>query len=101
MSSSAYYQDIRSALTRALCLHNFPSQQVERHNKPEVEVRGSPELLLPPVALARGDAERCLIEQSINSTRVRGVGWLHALACAGALGLQLAPPAIAHQSSCC
>ena len=68
-SSQAYLRDVRQHLLRALCLHNFPSQQVERHNKPEVEVGGSPELLLPAVALARGEAERCLIEQSINSTR--------------------------------
>ena len=30
---------MRSTLTAASCVRNFPSQNVERHNKPEVEVR--------------------------------------------------------------
>lgn len=72
-AAAGYIRDVQAALTRALCLHNFPSQLVERHNKPEVEVGTSPELLLPPVLLSRGESERCLIEQSINSTRVRWV----------------------------
>lgn len=70
MGATGYIQEIRRQLTLALCLHNFPSQVVERHNKPEVEVRTSPELLLPPVTIRRNDVESCLIEQSINSTRV-------------------------------
>ena len=52
---------MRSTLDAALCLRNFPSQVVERHNKPEVEVRGSKELLLNPITIARTDQERCLI----------------------------------------
>lgn len=71
MNAAAYLRDVRQQLTTALCLHNFPSQLVERQNKPDVEVQTSPELVLPPVLIARSDAERCLIEQSINSTRVR------------------------------
>jgi hypothetical protein len=35
----AYLKTVRSALTAAMCLQNFASQDVERHNKPEVEVR--------------------------------------------------------------
>ena len=61
---------MRSTLDAALCLRNFPSQVVERHNKPEVEVRGSKELLLNPITIARTDQERCLIEGSVNSVRV-------------------------------
>ena len=34
-----YLNAVRSTLTAALCLENFESQVVERHNKPEVEVR--------------------------------------------------------------
>merc|ERR1719163_2229799 len=65
-----YLNTVRSTLDAALCLRNFPSQLVERHNKPEVEVRGSKELLLNPITIARTDQERCLIEGSANSVRV-------------------------------
>ena len=65
-----YLNTVRSTLDAALCLRNFPSQVVERHNKPEVEVRGSKELLLNPITIARTDQERCLIEGSVNSVRV-------------------------------
>ena len=43
---------------------------MERHNKPEIEVRESPELLLNPVMISRNEKERVLIEPSINSIRV-------------------------------
>ncbi|KAL9277271.1 hypothetical protein ACSQ67_025181 [Phaseolus vulgaris] len=43
---------------------------VERHNKPEVELKTSPELLLNPVLICRNEAEKCLIETSINSLRI-------------------------------
>ncbi|NWW13231.1 ARPC4 protein, partial [Oreocharis arfaki] len=46
------------------------SQVVERHNKPEVEVRSSKELLLQPVIISRNEKEKVLIEGSINSVRV-------------------------------
>ncbi|ETV95931.1 hypothetical protein, variant [Aphanomyces invadans] len=65
-----YLNAIRSTLDGALCLQNFPSQVVERHNKPEVEVGLSRELLLNPVVICRNENERCCIEPSINSTRV-------------------------------
>uniref|UniRef100_F8WE39 ARPC4-TTLL3 readthrough n=1 Tax=Homo sapiens TaxID=9606 RepID=F8WE39_HUMAN len=35
-----YLSAVRATLQAALCLENFSSQVVERHNKPEVEVRG-------------------------------------------------------------
>ena len=48
----------------------FCIDKVERHNKPEIEVRESPELLLNPVMISRNEKERVLIEPSINSIRV-------------------------------
>jgi len=61
---------MRLCLERALCLQRFPSQDFERHNKPEVEVRCNKELLLDPIARRRSSHERSLIEPSINSVRV-------------------------------
>ncbi|KAI4966309.1 hypothetical protein ZWY2020_041330 [Hordeum vulgare] len=42
-----------------MCLQNFPCQEVERHNKPEVELKTSPELLLNPS------------DVSVSTTRLR------------------------------
>jgi len=53
-----------------MCLENFSSQIVEKHNKPEVEVRASKELLLTPILISRNDKEKVLIESSINSMRI-------------------------------
>lgn len=53
-----------------MCLENFASQKIERHNKPEVEVKSSSEVLLGPVVLSRNEREKVLIEPSINSLRV-------------------------------
>ncbi|XP_055334643.1 actin-related protein 2/3 complex subunit 4 isoform X2 [Paramacrobiotus metropolitanus] len=65
-----YLNAVRATLTAAMCVENFDSQVVERHNKPEVEVRSSKELLLNPVVISRNEKERVLIEGSINSVRV-------------------------------
>ncbi|XP_011807622.1 PREDICTED: tubulin monoglycylase TTLL3 isoform X1 [Colobus angolensis palliatus] len=65
-----YLSAVRATLQAALCLENFSSQVVERHNKPEVEVRSSKELLLQPVTISRNEKEKVLIEGSINSVRV-------------------------------
>jgi actin related protein 2/3 complex, subunit 4 len=65
-----YLDACKNTLVAALCLQNFPSQAVERHNKPEVEVRGNKELLLNPMTVSRSENESCLIEPSINSVRV-------------------------------
>jgi len=65
-----YLKAIRVTLDAALCIRNFASQVVERHNKPEVEARMSKEVLLSPVVIARNETERTLIEPSINSIRV-------------------------------
>mmetsp|Transcript_8675 Transcript_8675/g.12952 ORF Transcript_8675/g.12952 Transcript_8675/m.12952 type:complete len:171 (-) Transcript_8675:136-648(-) len=66
----SYLDACKSTLTAATCLRNFPSQTVERHNKPEVEIRGNKELLLQPLCISRTENEKCLIEPSINSVRV-------------------------------
>ncbi|XP_072438137.1 actin-related protein 2/3 complex subunit 4 isoform X1 [Chiloscyllium punctatum] len=65
-----YLNAVRATLQAALCLENFSSQVVERHNKPEVEVRSSKELLLQPLIISRNEKEKVLIEGSINSVRV-------------------------------
>ncbi|KAM0930472.1 hypothetical protein ACQ4PT_000925 [Festuca glaucescens] len=65
-----YLTCIRNTLEAAMCLQNFPCQEVERHNKPEVELKTSPELLLNPVLICRNEAEKCLVETSINSIRI-------------------------------
>lgn len=65
-----YLTCIRHTLNAACCLRNFPSQQVERHNVPEVEFKHNKELVLPPILICRTEHERCLIEASINSLRI-------------------------------
>ena len=65
-----YLNAVRSTLEAAMCMENFASQVVERHVKPEVEVRSSKELLLAPLCIARNEKEKVLIEGSINSVRV-------------------------------
>ncbi|KAL1121963.1 hypothetical protein AAG570_003371 [Ranatra chinensis] len=65
-----YLTAVRNTLNAAMCLDNFSSQDVERHNKPEVEVRTSKELLLTPVLISRNEREKVLIEGSVNSVRV-------------------------------
>merc|ERR1712002_292238 len=65
-----YLYAVRHTLTAALCLENFSSQVVERHNKPEIEVRTSKELLLNPVTISRNEKEKVLIEGSVNSLRI-------------------------------
>lgn len=65
-----YLNAVKSTLTAAMCLQNFNSQVVERHNKPEVEVHSSKELLMTPLIIARNEKEKVLIETSINSVRI-------------------------------
>ncbi|KAG8344638.1 putative ARP2 3 complex 20 kDa subunit (ARPC4) [Trypanosoma vivax] len=74
-----YYDCIRRTLHAALCIGNYPSRVVERHNKPEVEVAGCsdgleeekvPELILNPIKILRSENESCLIETTINSVRI-------------------------------
>jgi len=65
-----YLKAIRATLDASLCIRNFASQVIERHNKPEVEARMSKELLLTPLVVARNSEEKTLIEASINSVRI-------------------------------
>merc|ERR1712150_129573 len=65
-----YLTAIKNTLTAAICVQNFNSQVVERHNKPEVEVKSSKELLLTPVVISRNEKEKVLIEGSVNSLRI-------------------------------
>ena len=65
-----YLMAVKRTLQAAMCVENFSSQKVERHNKPEIEVRESPEMMLNPVVISRNEKERVLVEPSINSIRV-------------------------------
>lgn len=49
-----------------MTLDNFSSQVVERHNKPEIEVGTTPEVLLTPLTISRNENERVLIEVSTH-----------------------------------
>mmetsp|Transcript_20855 Transcript_20855/g.42314 ORF Transcript_20855/g.42314 Transcript_20855/m.42314 type:complete len:171 (+) Transcript_20855:133-645(+) len=69
-SQQPYLACVRSTLTAALCLQNFGCQEVERHNKPEVETGKSQEVILNPVVIARNENEATMIEPSVNSVRV-------------------------------
>merc|ERR1712130_200047 len=69
-TQATYLKALRDTLTAVLCLQNFASQRIERHNKPEVEVRFDKELLLNPIVLSRNVDEKILIEGSINSVRI-------------------------------
>eukprot|EP00823_Brevimastigomonas_motovehiculus_P005001 TRINITY_DN3451_c0_g1_i1.p1 TRINITY_DN3451_c0_g1~~TRINITY_DN3451_c0_g1_i1.p1 ORF type:complete len:170 (+),score=40.51 TRINITY_DN3451_c0_g1_i1:29-538(+) len=70
MSQQLYLKAIRNTIDAVLCLRNFASQVVERHNKPEVEAKLNKELLLQPVVISRNDTEKVLIEGAINSIRI-------------------------------
>ncbi len=93
-----YLDNLEKALEVSLCMRNFPSQMVEKHNKPEIELAAFELALatreeekpikgqlveipqdkvskrnykvLNPITVARSSEEYCLIEPSINSVRV-------------------------------
>ncbi|XP_054160922.1 actin-related protein 2/3 complex subunit 4-like [Oppia nitens] len=65
-----YLLAVRRTLEAAICLVDFNSQVVERHNKPEIEVKSSKELILNSVVISRNEKEKVLIESSINSVRI-------------------------------
>ena len=67
-----YLNAIRRSLQSALCLRNFASQDVERHNKPEIETqtKSSREVIGHPIMIARSEIEAVFIETSINSVRI-------------------------------
>ena len=65
-----YLTCVESTLKAACCLQSFACQQVERHNKPEVEYKTNSELLLRDVVICRNENEKTLIETSVNSVRI-------------------------------
>eukprot|EP00931_Biecheleriopsis_adriatica_P097803 TRINITY_DN71657_c0_g1_i1.p1 TRINITY_DN71657_c0_g1~~TRINITY_DN71657_c0_g1_i1.p1 ORF type:complete len:174 (+),score=31.93 TRINITY_DN71657_c0_g1_i1:59-580(+) len=65
-----YLEVIRHTLNAALCLKNYPSQVVERQNRPEIEFQDTPLVVPRPLVIARDENERCLIEPSVNSVRI-------------------------------
>lgn len=69
-SLKPYLTAVRHSLNSALCLQDFSSQIVERHNYPEIESKRTQEILLNPLYISRNEFERVLIEPSINSVRV-------------------------------
>lgn len=66
----SYLSVEEATLQAALCLEDFSSQIVKQHNRPEVEVRSSKELILQPMTISRTEKEKILMESSINSVRV-------------------------------
>eukprot|EP00929_Paragymnodinium_shiwhaense_P121010 TRINITY_DN9312_c0_g1_i1.p1 TRINITY_DN9312_c0_g1~~TRINITY_DN9312_c0_g1_i1.p1 ORF type:complete len:174 (+),score=42.21 TRINITY_DN9312_c0_g1_i1:142-663(+) len=69
-SLKPYLDAIRSTLHAALCLQSYPSQVVERQERPEIEFGDTPSVLPRALHIARDENERCLIEPSVNSCRV-------------------------------
>ena len=98
ISLKNYLENLEKALDLSLCLRNFPSQMVEKHIKPEIELAAFEASLankeqekpvkgqvveipdekvskknykvLNPITIARSNQEYCLIEPSINSVRI-------------------------------
>lgn len=70
MSAQPYYTAVRRTLEAAMCLDTFNSQLVERHSKPEVELKTTREVLGTPVVISRSAEERVLIEPSVNAVRL-------------------------------
>lgn len=70
VANRGYYDCIARTLHAALCIVSFPSPVIERHNKPEIEMQTSPEVLLNPITISNNEHERVLIESSVNSVRV-------------------------------
>ncbi|GAB5591354.1 Arp complex subunit [Umbelopsis nana] len=65
-----YLTAVRSTLTAAMCVENFSSQVVERHNTPEIEAGTSKEVIMNPLIISRNENEQVLIETSVNSIRI-------------------------------
>lgn len=75
-SLEGFLADLRPVLQRAFCLHSFPSESVERHNKPVIEVagEGSP-LVLPPVTVSRSAQVSERAGGAVGQGRAQGAGW--------------------------
>ena len=57
----SYLSVEEATLQAALCLEDFSSQIVGQHNRPEVEVRSSKELILQPMTISRTEKEKILM----------------------------------------
>ena len=57
----SYLSVVEATLQAALCLEDFSSQIVGQHNRPEVEVRSSKELILQPMTISRTEKEKILM----------------------------------------
>jgi hypothetical protein len=68
-----YLNAIERTITATLCLQNFGSQKVERHNKPEVEMQGDKELLMTPVVIARDKVKKELLSKTAHREDVLAV----------------------------
>jgi len=69
----AYLACVRSTLDAALCIRNFASEDVERHNTPLVETHSSDlesPLLLKPILITKTERDRVMVEVSVNSVRI-------------------------------
>jgi actin related protein 2/3 complex subunit 4 len=69
-SLASYLAAVKETLNSVLNLRNFPSEAVEKHNKPYVETGESSDLKLNNITITRTEFDRCLIEPSINSVRI-------------------------------
>ena len=66
-----YTDAIQRTLEAALCLRNFASEEVERHNKPEIEIQSAESSSVAnPIMVTKSATEKILIETSINSVRL-------------------------------
>ena len=65
-----YLMVLRKTLEASMNISNFDSMLVERHNKPEVEMQSSREVLMNPLTITRSEMQRILIEPAINSVRI-------------------------------
>lgn len=66
-----YTEVIAHTLQASLCLRNFASEEVERHNKPEIEIQSSESSSVAnAVMVTKSATEKILIETSINSVRL-------------------------------
>ena len=69
-SLASYLAAVKESLNSVLNLRNFPSETVEKHNKPYVETNESSDLKLNNLNITRTEYDHCFIEPSINSVRV-------------------------------
>lgn len=70
-SRREYLDEVRRGIQQALCLLDYPSPHVVGYTKPviETEPAGHP-LMAAPVVFSRSPQEACLIEHSINASRI-------------------------------